>query len=186
MGDPSGCWAGPDRPRPPEKSEIPMKTLRVVLTMLVVVPLVLAVPAQGQTSWDLGPVLGLDLELDELFLGGSARISPPGAPIVLNPGIEFYPFIGSGVSLFVVNFDVLYELKAEKVEPYIGGGLFWSRASVSIAGISASNSEIGLNLKGGVVFSPPGKLRPFAEGVIRVEGGSSLLLKGGLLFAIGG
>lgn len=163
-----------------------MKTLRVVLTMFVVVPLVLAVPARAQTSWDLAPLLGLDLDADELFLGGSARIAPLGAPIILNPGIEFYPFIGSGVSLVVVNFDVLYELQAQSVEPYVGGGLFWSRASVSVAGISVSNSDIGLNLKGGVVFSPPGnKLRPFAEGVIRIEGGSSLLLKGGLLFAIG-
>ncbi len=156
-----------------------MKTLRVVLTMLVVVPLVLAVPARAQTSWDLAPLLGLDLDADELFLGGSARIAPPGAPVILNPGIEFYPFIGG--SLFVVNFDVLYELTAEKVEPYVGGGLFWSRRSVA----GTSRSDIGLNLKGGVVFSPPGKLRPFAEGVIRVEGGSSLLLKGGLLLKIG-
>ncbi len=160
-----------------------MKTLRVVLTMFVVVPLVLAVPARAQTSWDLAPLLGLDLDADELFLGGSARIAPPGAPVILNPGIEFYPFIGG--SLFVVNFDVLYELTAQKVEPYVGGGLFWSRASRTVAGTSISSSDIGLNLKGGVVFSPPGKLRPFAEGVIRVEGGSSLLLKGGLLLKIG-
>lgn len=160
-----------------------MKTLRVVLTMFVVVPLVLAVPARAQTSWDLAPLLGLDLDADELFLGGSARIAPLGAPIILNPGIEFYPFIGSGVSLVVVNFDVLYELQAQSVEPYVGGGLFWSRRTF-VAG--TSRGDIGLNLKGGVVFSPPGnKLRPFAEGVIRIEGGSSLLLKGGLLFAIG-
>ena len=90
-------------------------------------------------------------------------------------------FIDKGELLFVVNFDVLYELTAQKVEPYVGGGLFWSRRSVA----GTSRSDIGLNLKGGVVFSPPGKLRPFAEGVIRVEGGSSLLLKGGLLFAFG-
>ena len=160
-----------------------MKTLRVVLAMFVVVPLVLAVPARAQTSWDLAPLLGLDLDADELFLGGSARIAPPGVPIILNPGIEFYPFIGSGVSLVVVNFDVLYELQAQSVEPYVGGGLFWSRRTFVVG---TSRSDIGLNLKGGVVFSPPGnKLRPFAEGVIRIEGGSSLLLKGGLLFSIG-
>ena len=160
-----------------------MKTLRVVLTMLVVVPLVLAVPAQGQTSWDLGPVLGLDFDADELFLGGSARIAPPGAPIILNPGIEFYPFIGTGVSLLVVNFDVLYNLQAQSVEPYIGGGLFWSRTTFLVG---TSRSDIGLNLKGGLVFSPPGsKLRPFSEAVLRVGDRSPLLLKGGLLFAIG-
>ena len=160
-----------------------MKTLRVVLAMFVVVPLVIVVPAQAQTSWELAPIFGLDLDADEAFLGVGARIAPPGAPVIINPGLEFYPFIGNGVSLVVVNFDVLYELQAQSVEPYVGGGLFWSRRTF-VAG--TSRSDIGLNLKGGVVFSPPGnKLRPFAEGVIRVEGGSSLLLKGGLLFAIG-
>ena len=166
-----------------------MKTLRVVLTMLVVVPLAIVVPAQAQTTWDLAPHLGLNLDNDELFLGGSARITLPTAPVKLNPGIEFYPFIGSAnvdVSLFVVNFDVLYDLTAKSVEPYGGGGLFWSRTSVTVGGTIVSDSDIGLNLKGGLVFGVPGSpIRPYGEGVLMLSSGSALLLKGGFLFAIG-
>ena len=166
-----------------------MKMLRAVLTALAVLPLVVATPAQAQTQWSLVPHLGFNIDNDELYLGANARIELPSAPVTLNPGFDWYPFIGSqnvSASLFVIDLDILYHLKAEAVEPYVGGGLFWSRSTVNVAGLGGgSATDIGLNLKGGVVFRPLGKLRPFAEGVIAISGGSALLLKGGFLFSMG-
>ena len=166
-----------------------MKTLRAVLAALAVLPLAVATPAQAQTQWSLVPHLGFNIDNDELYLGANARIELPSAPVTLNPGFDWYPFIGSqnvDASLFVIDLDVLYHLKAQSIEPYVGGGLFWSRSSVNVPGFgSASGTDVGLNLKGGAVFRPLGKLRPFAEGVIAISGGSALLLKGGFLFSMG-
>ncbi len=166
-----------------------MKTLRAVFAVLAVLPLVVATPAQAQTQWSLVPHLGFNIDNDELYLGANARIELPSAPVTINPGFDWYPFIGSqnvDVSLFVVDMDVLYHLKAQSIEPYVGGGLFWSRTSVNVAGLGGGTAtDVGLNLKGGAVFRPLGKLRPFAEGVIAISGGSALLLKGGFLFSMG-
>jgi hypothetical protein len=167
-----------------------MKTLRAVLAALAVLPLVVATPAQAQTQWSLVPHLGFNIDNDELYLGANARIQLPGAPVTLNPGFDWYPFIGSqnvDASLFVIDLDVLYHLQAKSVDPYLGGGLFWSRASRNAGGLggSVSATDIGLNLKGGAVFRPLGKLRPFAEGVIAISNGSAFLLKGGFLFSMG-
>ncbi len=167
-----------------------MKTLRTVLAAIAALPLVVATPAQAQTQWSLVPHLGLNIDNDELYVGANARIELPSAPVTLNPGFDWYPFIGSqnvNASLFVIDMDVLYHLKAQSVEPYVGGGLFWSRSSVNVAGVGGgSATDVGLNLKGGAVFRPLGKLRPFAEGVIAISGGSGFLLKGGFLFSMGG
>ncbi len=141
-------------------------------------------PAQAQTSWELGPYAGYNLDNEEFLIGAVSRIHAPSLPVTLNPGFEFYPSIGGAGadrSLIIVNFDVQYQLEAETVEPYIGGGLFWRRASDA----GGSDSDMGINLKGGFMFGTAGGMRPFAEGVIALGSGESLMLKGGFLFPIG-
>jgi opacity protein-like surface antigen len=131
----------------------------------------------------LGPHLGLNLQNDEFLLGGTARIPLASAPIVLNPGVEFYPSIGTDISLVVLNFDVQYQLEAENFEPYVGGGISMARASV----LTISDWEAGLNLKGGLLFNPTSSVRPYAEAVLNFAGGQeALIFKGGFLFTIGG
>jgi len=166
-----------------------MKTLRTAFFALFVLALVAAPPAQAQAGWDLGPTLGVNLNNDELLAGAVARFQLSSLPITLNPGFEFYPGIddtGGGLSrsLWVMNFDVQYELDAESVDPYLGGGISWSRASTE--GQDA-NSEIGLNLKGGFVFNPASSTRPFVEATLNFANGSeALIFRGGFLFRIGG
>ena len=166
-----------------------MRTSRFIVTMLLMLPALAVLPANAQVGWDLGPHLGFNIDNDELFLGANARIDLQAAPITLNPGFDWYPFIGSpnvDRSLFVLNFDALYKLTAPSIKPYVGGGLFWSRASRNVGGTgSVSDTDIGINLKGGIVFNPLGKLVPFGEAAIAISGGSALLLKGGFLFAMG-
>jgi hypothetical protein len=159
---------------------------------LFVFALAAAPSAQAQTSWELGPYAGYNLDNEEFLIGAVSRIHLPTAPVTLNPGFEFYPSIGgAGVdaSLIVLNFDVQYQLEAETVEPYIGGGLFWRRTSVDVTvgglPVSVSDSDMGINLKGGFMFGTAGGMRPFAEAVIALGSGESLMLKGGFLFPIG-
>ena len=166
-----------------------MKTLRTAFFALFLIALVAAPPVQAQTVWDLGPKLGVNLDNDELLLGVVARVPLSSLPITLNPGFEFYPGIddtGGGLSrsLWVMNFDVQYQLEAETVEPYLGGGLSWSRAKTE--GQDA-NSDIGLNLKGGFVFNALGSGRPFVEAALNfANSNESLIFRGGFLFTIGG
>ena len=125
--------------------------------------------------------MGVNLDNDELLLGAVARIPLTSLPVTLNPGVEFYPGFDPG-SLFVLNFDVQYELNAESLEPYLGAGISWARASNA----GTSNSDVGLNLKGGLVFNPQSRTRPYVEAALNLAGSTELIFRGGLLFTIGG
>ncbi len=159
-----------------------MKMLRITSCALLLFGLVVARPAQAQTPWELGPLVGVNLDNDELLLGAVARIPLTSLPITLNPGFEFYPGFDPG-SLFVLNFDVQYQLNAESLEPYVGAGISWARTSNA----GTSDSDVGLNLKGGLVFNPESRTRPYVEALLNFGGGrESLIFRGGLLFTIGG
>ena len=159
-----------------------MKMLRITACALFLFGLVAAPPAQAQTPWELGPLLGVNLDNDELLVGAVSRIPLTSLPISLNPGVEFYPWINNG-SLFVLNFDVQYALDAETVKPYLGAGISWARTSNA----GNSNSDVGLNLKGGLVFNPESRTRPYVEAALNFANDrESLIFRGGLLFTIGG
>ncbi len=159
-----------------------MKMLRITSCALLLFGLVVARPAQAQTPWGLGPLVGVNLDNDELLVGAVARIPLTSLPVTLNPGFEFYPGFDPG-SLFVLNFDVQYELNAESLEPYVGAGISWAR----ISNAGTSDSDVGLNLKGGLVFNRRGNAQPYVEAVLNfANGGEALIFKGGFLFTIGG
>ena len=166
-----------------------MKLHLTAVCALLLFGLVTAPSAQAQTPWEIGPHLGANLDNDEFLLGGSARFHLASLPVTMNPGLEFYPGLddtGGGLSrsLFVLNFDVQYELDAESVEPYVGGGISWAISSTET---QPGSSDLGLSLKGGLVFSPSSSTRPYAEAVINFAGGNeALIFRGGLLFTIGG
>ena len=164
-----------------------MKMLRTAFFAFILFGLLAAPPAQAQTPWELGPYLGLDLDRNELLLGAVARIHLSSNPITLNPGFEFYPGIddvgGFNRSLLILNFDIQYQLEAESVEPYVGGGISWARASLETFD---AVSDIGLNLKGGLLFNRRGSAQPYLEAVLNLDNGNALIFKGGFLFRIGG
>ena len=166
-----------------------MKTFRSAAALFAFV-LVAAPSAQAQTIWELGPNAGYNLDNEEFLIGATSRIQVPSLPVTLNPGLEFYPSIGGpGVdaSQIVLNLDIQYQLQAESVDPYVGGGLFWRRSSIDFGGLvgSVSDSDLGLNLKGGFLFHVSGNLQPYAEAVIALGGGEAFMLRGGFLFPIG-
>ncbi len=162
-----------------------MKMFRTTCFVLFVLGLVAVPPTQAQTPWEIGPYLGVDLDRDELIAGATARFHLSSIPITLNPGIEFYPSHearGVDASLWVLNFDVQYQLEAESVEPYVGGGISWARQSVS----GTADSDVGLNLKGGTLFNPGGSVQPYVEAVLNfASGDEALIFKGGFLFSVG-
>lgn len=165
-----------------------MKTLHTAVCALFLVGLVMARPARAQSPWDVGPLLGVNLDNDELLIGAVARIQAGSAPITLNPGFELYPGIDDVGSLnrflWVLNLDIQYQLEAESVEPYVGGGLSWQRLSTE--GLDAQ-SDVGLNVKGGLMFNQAGMGRPYLEAVLNfADGDEALIFKAGYLFTVGG
>lgn len=127
---------------------------------------------------------------DETDFGIGARIYA-GLPLT---GLElvgafdyFFPS-EEGLNYFEVNANALYSLPLAGMtgfRPYVGGGLNIARASVDIPEEleefldSSSNTEIGLNLIGGLEFGF-GPIKPFAELRAQISGGEQIVLTGGI------
>jgi opacity protein-like surface antigen len=102
-----------------------------------------------------------------------------------------YFFMDCGGNVFGSNIDCSYiELNANAGVPftlesglvlYGGTGLHFGRTSVSWEGYSDSNTEIGLNLLGGVKLQLGG-LNSFVEGKLGVSGASQFMILAGVLF----
>ncbi len=150
-----------------------------------------ALPVQGHAQWALNTHGGYDLDAEEFLIGASVEFSIPGAaiagvPLTFAPGFDYYPGLDGG-SFFVMDFDAHYPFQAKGMTPYIGGGMYVSHVSVDIPAFgSVSDTNFGLNLKGGASFGTSSKVRPFTEARLRMGNGSTLILKGGLSIQLGG
>jgi hypothetical protein len=67
------------------------------------------------------------------------------------------------------------------VKPYLGGGLNISRTSASAGGVSASDTNIGINLLGGIKF-PLSTLTGYGEARVVVGDADQFVLTFGILF----
>ena len=138
----------------------------------------------GSAQVNLGPHFGYDADFEEILIGAQLEFTLPGAPVTFHPGFDYYPGI-AGTNLFIVDLDVHYGLNAPTVRPYIGGGIYMRSLSIDIPAFgSASDTAVGLNLKGGVKFGASPTMKPFAEARLRVGNGSQFILQGGLSFAL--
>ncbi len=152
--------------------------------------LAIALPVQGHAQWTLNPHGGYDLDLEEFLIGASVEFSIPGAaisgvPLKFAPGFDYYPGL-DGASFFVMDFDAHYPFSAKGMTPYIGGGMYISRMSVDLPTFgSVSDTNVGLNLKGGASFGTSSKVRPFTEASLRMGNSSTFILKGGLSIQLG-
>ena len=164
-----------------------MKT-RVV--PMVALALALGLPSDGRAQASVDPQIGYDVDVEELLIGGSVQFQVPGVAIAgvalrFSSGFSYY-LGGNGATFFVVDLDTRYPFNAGAVQPYVGGGLFLRRVSVDVAMLgSISDTSVGLNLLGGAAFGSFGRIRPFAEGRLRVGDRSTLVLLGGLAIKLG-
>lgn len=145
-------------------------------------------PAQAQDGRSaIGPHVGynLDAPRDNLFIGTMAHLNVESIPLILNPAIDFY--LGDG-TFAELDANALFPFGVDNATftPYAGGGLalgyytFEDEAEV----IDESNTSIGFNAVAGV-FADVASLRPFGEARVTigdVNGGTSISLRGGLLF----
>lgn len=124
----------------------------------------------------LGGHVGYNFDVEELLLG--AQLSYPITPrLDLYPTFDYY-FIDPG-SLWALNLDVKYRPPTRYGAFYVGGGLDYSRSSVS----GTNTSDTNLNLLAGW----EGRRRrtwPYFEARLILGDGSSFQLAGGLSWGI--
>lgn len=158
-----------------------MRTLLLAaLALLLSAP---AASAQAATGTFM-PYLGYNLESDNALIGVGYRAGfPLPAPVrlALQPSIE-YVFTDADVTLLQADVNVLAELNAATVAPYVGAGLAVVYADTEF---TDGNTELGLNVVGGVVLNPIGFAQPFAQArYTTYDGGDALSVMGGVALGL--
>ena len=147
--------------------------------------LAISLPVQANAQLSLNTHGGYDIDAEEFLIGAGVEFSIAGMPLTFTPGFDYYPGL-AGASYFVMDFDAHYPFQAKGITPYVGGGFYVSRVSVTLPTFgSISDTNVGLNLKGGAAFGTSSKVRPFTEARLRMGNGSTLIIKGGLSIRLG-
>lgn len=167
---------------------VPLRQMkRLTLLSTILLALFLSVPVQGQaqTTFQLGPRIGIDFgDVEEVFIGADARITTESLPVVINPTFDFY-FTPENVTFWGLSANGLYAfgVNNEAFTPYAGAGFGLYRRSVG----SFSATDIGLNFLFGAQFITESTFVPFVEAQyspVFSEGATTTLfgIKGGILF----
>lgn len=93
--------------------------------------------------------------------------------------------LGIDLKYWELNGNLVYGFaKTSSVQPYVGAGLNFAHASVKeteFTGISVSDSNVGLNILGGLNFGS-GRTKFFAEAKFEAGGGEQFVVTGGIRF----
>lgn len=161
--------------------------------------LFMAAPAQAQVAF--GPQVSYGTDSD---LGVGARVElPVGGMITQDAGsmMAGLKAIGSFDWFFLdcdddafggvevdcsyweanVNGAVPFVIEGQGFSPYLGAGLNIAQVAVEVGDFDESETEIGVNILGGLNF-PLGGLAAFAEGRIELGGGEQFVISAGVLF----
>jgi hypothetical protein len=128
----------------------------------------------------------------DIGVGGRLEIDMPGklskqAPLsraFFIGQFDYYldPCDGGDCTVFEINPGVAVPLNATTLKPYVGAGLNIARVSVDLGTFgSASDTEIGLNILGGLKLNLSG-LDAFTEARLALGGGEQFSIAFGLLF----
>jgi len=165
-----------------------MRVLPVLAVMCL--GLVAVRPARAQThfgpelSWASNSIgIGIGAKVDM----GLAKMIPGAKDFSATAAFDyFFPSTGYGVSPSYWELGVggayHFSIPNSKILPYAGAGLAVAHSSVSVLGVSASATNIGLNLFGGTNFETSGKITPFAQIRLELQSSSAVVLTGGVLF----
>ena len=146
----------------------------------------LAVPGLAQAQLTAGPLAAFHDDFD-FGIGAYLGIPVPSLDenLSINPSFVYF-FPGNSFNFWEVNGDVVYRFEVSEdtpVLPFAMAGI--NIANFSVDGAGGSNTEIGLNLGGGVTFRTE-SLSPFAGAKFEMGDVDGFVLFGGLGFAVGG
>jgi hypothetical protein len=160
------------------------------LVLLGCSALLLAVPSVVQAQVSFGPQLSWGSDSD-LGVGARAVIGlpqvRPGLEAIISGDYFFIDCGGADCSWIEVNANAAIPVPlSPTLNTYVGAGLNIARVSVDVGPPfgSVSNTEIGINVLGGLKF-PAGTVTPFAEARFSIGGGEQFVLTGGVLLGGG-
>lgn len=173
-----------------------MKKLSTIALLFALILLFAPQQADAQTTFEVGPRIGIDVgDVEEFFIGAEGRVTSDALPVIISPAFDYYFDGVENFSIVAFDLNALYEFGVdnEAFTPYAGGGIGIIRVSSSSEGVdvpgfgtigggSTSSSEVGLNIVGGATFEA-GNLQPFAQAKITVGDVTLFNLMGGLLFS---
>jgi hypothetical protein len=97
----------------------------------------------------------------------------------------FFPDAPAGVDVtyWEINGNIAYRIPTTNAgfRPYAGGGLSFARASATVNNVTASDTDIGLNLVGGATLGRS-NTKPFVEARVTLGGGDQFVITGGVRF----
>jgi hypothetical protein len=168
------------------ESTVTGDTMKKLLCAVVFVGL-LGVPTSAFAQVEAGPILAYHTDAEAVGIGAFV-----GIPIASVAGLAIVPdfiwFFPDGYDYFEINGDVVYNFTVgpdSPVVPFAFAGLNIARTSVDIGTTNFSNTDVGLNLGGGVNFQA-GSIQPFAGAKFEIQDQTGFVIFGGLGFQVGG
>jgi hypothetical protein len=163
--------------------------MRKIVLGLAAAALLAAIPRGVDAQVQIGPTLAFHDDFD-FGIGATVSAQAPGLGEGIGFMADFIVFFPDtdGYDYFEINGNVTYSfpLAESTVLPFALGGLNIARASYDAGTLGdGSNTEIGLNLGGGIVFDA-GSFRPAIGGRFEVNGGEGFVLFATLPFEVGG
>lgn len=149
----------------------------------------LAAPAAVQAQLEAGPMVAYHTDAEAIGVGAFLAIPVPQLAEGFAIVPDFIWFFPDGFDYFEVNGDLAYFFPVaadSPVMPFAFAGLNIARTSIDLGTFgSASSTDVGLNLGGGVEFAA-GTLNPFAGAKFEIQDATGFVIFGGLGFPIGG
>jgi hypothetical protein len=126
-------------------------------------------------------------EDSDLGIGGRINAdmsSTFGSPGFFITGAFDYFFPGNNVNYWELNGNLGWLVPGVRgnVRPYIGAGLNYAHVSFDNCTGNCGNSDVGVNLMGGINLQTRTRIMPFIEAKIELGGGEQFVLTGGVYF----
>lgn len=147
----------------------------------------LLVPSAAYAQLDLGGQLSWGDDAD-FAVGGRVVLGIPSEQVPLEAIGTFDYFFPDedGLNYWELNTNVVYRIPVQvpMLTPYAGAGINIAHASLDTDGVDVSDTEVGINLLGGVKYNA-GPVTPFGELRFELDGGEQFVLSLGVLFNVG-
>jgi hypothetical protein len=132
-----------------------MKNLRTMLMTATLVVTLAATVAWASPDTDVGfagwgPRVGVSVDPDQVFFGAHLDYGNFARHVRFQPNLELG--FGDNVKLFTINAEAAYRFSStwDVWTPYLGGGVGANIKSVDSGGSNSSQTDLGINLLGGI------------------------------------
>jgi hypothetical protein len=150
---------------------------------LFLIPAVLLWAALAPAPASADPVFGVRggiyADAGDPFLGAEALIRMGRSRWVFDPNVEYV--FSEGVTYWTLNGDFVHEFRRQR------GHYFWAGGGLAVVSLDPKdgngdgNTDVGVNLLGGVGF-PGGGVTPYIQVKAILKDGSELVLAAGIRF----